>query len=63
MIELLYLRRGDAVLDAGCGIGTDRTNIVRMVGSVGRAVGADMSETLPAEANPGFETERRILLI
>lgn len=50
MFAMLALRPGDGVLDAGCGVGTDLIEMVRLVAPDGRAVGVDLSETLVAEA-------------
>ena len=46
----LKLTGGEKVLDAGCGLGDDTFEIARLVGSQGRAVGIDVSETMILEA-------------
>ena len=46
----LKLTGGEKVLDAGCGLGDDTFEIARLVGSEGRAVGIDVSETMILEA-------------
>src|SRR6516162_10623011 len=46
----LQLTGGEKVLDAGCGLGDDTFEIAQMVGSQGRAVGIDVSETMILEA-------------
>ena len=50
MLELLDLRDGLAVLDAGCGTGDDVLVLAGRVAPSGRAVGLDLDETLLAEA-------------
>jgi len=46
----LHLTGGEKVLDAGCGLGDDTFEIAQIVGSQGRAVGIDVSETMILEA-------------
>ena len=46
----LRLTGGERVLDLGCGLGDDTFEIARVVGSRGRAVGVDVSETMILEA-------------
>src|SRR5262249_12365074 len=46
----LRLTGGEKVLDAGCGLGDDTFEIAQIVGSRGRAVGTDVSETMILEA-------------
>jgi SAM-dependent methyltransferase len=46
----LQLTEGEQVLDAGCGMGDDTFEIAQIVGSQGRAVGIDVSETMILEA-------------
>ena len=46
----LRLTGGERVLDLGCGLGDDTFEIARVVGSRGRAVGVDVSETIILEA-------------
>src|SRR5271165_2812956 len=46
----LRLSGGERVLDLGCGLGDDTFEIARVVGSRGRAVGVDVSETMILEA-------------
>ncbi len=47
---LLDLRPGDHVLDVGCGSGDDVRALAQIVGSLGRAIGVDVSETMVAQA-------------
>jgi ubiquinone/menaquinone biosynthesis C-methylase UbiE len=47
---LLGVRPGDAVLDVGCGTGDDLRQLADLVGSSGRAVGLDSSETMLQQA-------------
>ncbi len=49
-IELLGLRRGDTVLDLGCGTGLSFELLVRAVGSEGRVIGVDASTAMLAQA-------------
>jgi SAM-dependent methyltransferase len=49
-IGALQLRRGDSVLDVGCGTGDDLRSLSEIVGPEGRVVGIDVSEELVAEA-------------
>lgn len=49
-IAALDLKSGDQVLDVGCGTGDDVRLIAELVGSTGRVVGLDPSETMIAEA-------------
>ena len=46
----LRLTGGEQVLDAGCGLGDDTFEIAQIVGSQGRAIGIDVSETMILEA-------------
>lgn len=46
----LSLKPGAAVLDVGCGTGDDARELAKLVGSRGRVVGIDASESLIAEA-------------
>jgi len=46
----LPLRPGASVLDVGCGSGDDARELAALVGSLGRVVGIDSSESLIAEA-------------
>ena len=50
MLPLLDLRRGDHVLDLGCGTGDDVRVIARLVGESGCAIGVDKSKTMIQEA-------------
>jgi ubiquinone/menaquinone biosynthesis C-methylase UbiE len=49
-VALLGLREGDRVLEVGCGTGEDTQALAAIVGTTGRAVGVDSSETMIAEA-------------
>jgi ubiquinone/menaquinone biosynthesis C-methylase UbiE len=50
MLERIALAPGEAVLDVGCGPGTDVFDMVELVGPAGRLVGLDASEVMIAEA-------------
>ena len=50
MLSLLDAQKGHRILDVGCGTGEDVMDLARMVGSEGRAIGVDKSETMMAEA-------------
>jgi trans-aconitate methyltransferase len=50
MLERIALAQGEAVLDVGCGPGTDVFDMVELVGPAGRLVGLDASEVMIAEA-------------
>jgi SAM-dependent methyltransferase len=49
-IELLALRRGDHVVDVGCGTGETTRALARLVGSDGVVIGIEPSVTMLAEA-------------
>lgn len=53
--DRLLAFRGARVLDVGCGTGADARAMGRLVGPRGRAVGADTSETLLAQARARVE--------
>jgi ubiquinone/menaquinone biosynthesis C-methylase UbiE len=50
MLERIALTPEAAVLDVGCGPGTDVFDMVELVGPTGRLVGIDASEVMLAEA-------------
>jgi ubiquinone/menaquinone biosynthesis C-methylase UbiE len=50
MLERMALAPGKAVLEVGCGPGTDVFDMVELVGPAGRLVGLDASEVMIAEA-------------
>jgi ubiquinone/menaquinone biosynthesis C-methylase UbiE len=50
MLERMALAPGAAVLEVGCGPGTDVLDLVEVVGPAGRLVGLDASEAMIAEA-------------
>jgi len=50
MLQRIALAPGAAVLDVGCGPGTDVFDMVELVGPTGRLVGLDASEVMLAEA-------------
>lgn len=50
MLERIALAPGEAVLEVGCGPGTDVFDMVELVGPAGRLVGLDASEVMIAEA-------------
>lgn len=49
--ELMALKRGQRVLDLGCGPGTDTAALARMVGSTGEVHGVDYDEAMVARAD------------
>jgi ubiquinone/menaquinone biosynthesis C-methylase UbiE len=51
MIERLELRPGYSLLDLGCGMGDDVSELAAIVGANGTVVGADISTAMIAEAN------------
>ncbi|HEV8718134.1 MAG TPA: methyltransferase domain-containing protein [Candidatus Binatia bacterium] len=53
--ELLEVKPGAQLLDIGCGTGDDGRTLAQMVGSTGRVVGVDHSETMIAEARKRAE--------
>src|SRR4029453_2312434 len=50
MLERLNVTSGEAILEVGCGPGTDLFDLGELVGSTGRLVGLDASEVMIAEA-------------
>ena len=50
MLERMKVAPGDAILEVGCGPGTDLFDLVGLVGPAGRLVGLDASEVMIAEA-------------
>jgi ubiquinone/menaquinone biosynthesis C-methylase UbiE len=50
MLERIALAPGEAVLEVGCGSGTDLFDMAELVGPTGRLVGLDVSEVMIAEA-------------
>jgi ubiquinone/menaquinone biosynthesis C-methylase UbiE len=50
MLERSAVTSGEAVLDVGCGPGSDLFDMVERVGPAGRLVGLDVSEVMIAEA-------------
>jgi len=50
MLERMALAPGAAVLEVGCGLGTDVFELVEVVGPAGRLVGLDTSKAMIAEA-------------
>jgi cyclopropane fatty-acyl-phospholipid synthase-like methyltransferase len=50
MLERIALAPGEAVLDVGCGPGTDVFDMAELVGPNGHLVGLDASEVMIAEA-------------
>ncbi|MFN3230712.1 MAG: class I SAM-dependent methyltransferase [Alphaproteobacteria bacterium] len=49
-IEQLSVKRGEMILDVGCGCGSTTIDLARLVGSTGEAVGVDISEIMLARA-------------
>src|SRR5438105_2929053 len=58
ILEGLQLRPGHVVLDVGCGTGADVIDIARLVGTSGRVVGIDVSESLISEARRRWDDSR-----
>ena len=50
MLERMNVAPGEAILEVGCGPGTDLIDLVGLVGPAGRLVGLDASEVMIAEA-------------
>lgn len=50
MLERMSVAPGEAILEVGCGPGTDLFDLVERVGPVGQLVGLDASEVMIAEA-------------
>jgi ubiquinone/menaquinone biosynthesis C-methylase UbiE len=57
LIEALLAKRGDLVLDVGCGTGATTLAAARLVGVEGRCVGVDISETMLTLARRRAELE------
>jgi SAM-dependent methyltransferase len=57
-IELLGVRLGQRVLDAGCGTGDLARSVARIVGSAGCVVGIEASTAMLAEARRRVDTDR-----
>jgi ubiquinone/menaquinone biosynthesis C-methylase UbiE len=53
--ELMQVQPGQHVLDLGCGLGDDARALAAVVGSTGRAVGVDVSESMVTEARQRSE--------
>ncbi len=58
MLERIALVPGEAVLEVGCGPGTDVFDLVELVGPAGRLVGLDASATMIAEARRRAEARQ-----
>lgn len=56
--ELMAIRPGDQLLDAGCGPGIDTIELARRVGETGHVYGIDIDEAMLAEADALAETEK-----
>jgi SAM-dependent methyltransferase len=48
--DLLWLEKGQTVLDVGCGTGADVREMALLVGSTGQAIGVDSSQSMVLEA-------------
>jgi len=57
ILDILSLKRGERILDVGCGTGKQVIPYKKMVGEEGLVTGADMSEELVAEAQKQAEAE------
>jgi ubiquinone/menaquinone biosynthesis C-methylase UbiE len=53
--DLLQVREGHHLLDIGCGLGDDVRALAQQVGTSGRVVGVDSSETMVAVARKRLE--------
>ena len=53
--SMVNVKKGNCVLDLGCGAGDDALALAQIVGSTGRVVGIDNSETMIAEAKKRAE--------
>jgi ubiquinone/menaquinone biosynthesis C-methylase UbiE len=58
MLERMALKPGEAVLEVGCGPGSDILELVEVVGPAGRLVGLDASEVMIAEARRRADASR-----
>jgi len=50
-VEALCLRRGDTVLDLGCGTGLNFSLLQEQIGHEGKIIGVDLTDAMLAEAN------------
>jgi len=50
MLDLLGVRSGHRLLDIGCGVGDDVSEIARLVGNSGKVIGLDSSRVMVAES-------------
>jgi demethylmenaquinone methyltransferase/2-methoxy-6-polyprenyl-1,4-benzoquinol methylase len=57
VIDLLQLRRGDVVLDVGCGTGLNFPAIEERIGSDGRIIGIDLSPDMLARARERVDAQ------
>ena len=57
-VERLVLRRGDCVLDVGCGTGLSLSLLAKQVGTRGRIVGIEQSAEMLARAHQRVEAAR-----
>jgi ubiquinone/menaquinone biosynthesis C-methylase UbiE len=56
-LERLRLQPGQRVLDAGCGLGRDVADLAQIVGSTGRVVGIDASQTMITRAQSSLAVQ------
>lgn len=55
--ELLRLRRGDCVVDLGCGTGLNFPHVIEQIGPQGRLIGVDLSSKMLAGAGERVKRE------
>jgi demethylmenaquinone methyltransferase/2-methoxy-6-polyprenyl-1,4-benzoquinol methylase len=54
-VELLHLKRGDRVVELGCGTGLNFRRIIEQIGPEGRIIGVDISSNMLASARERVE--------
>lgn len=60
LVDLLDVREGHTVLDAGCGPGTDLPTLAERVGATGTVVGVDRDPAMLAQARERTRELRRV---